>query len=114
MKGEKSRKKRYRNVRWINEIVYDVLDDILKKAGTHRAAVIWADVVGEKIAKYTKPKGVHRRVLIIEVANPVWRQQIEFLKDDILKKMNDKLPEKRKIKKIKFTLGNDSNDIKED
>jgi len=114
LKGEKSRKKRYRNVRWINEIVYDVLDDILKKAGTHRAAVIWADVVGEKIAKYTKPKGVHRRVLIVEVANPVWRQQIEFLKDDILKKMNDKLPEKRKIKKIKFTLGNDSNDIKED
>ncbi|KQC12538.1 MAG: hypothetical protein APR63_02565 [Desulfuromonas sp. SDB] len=103
-----SKKSRSRQIKWINDIIYDVLDDLLKKAGTHRAAVMWNQLVGEQIAQHTNPVGVKHKILIVEVVNPVWRQQLEFLKQEILEKLNHNLPNQKKIKKIKFILARDS------
>ena len=72
----------------------DILQKVLRK---HRIPVqtadqglrkTWMDAVGPKIAAYTRPEAVRRNVLFIKVANSVWMQQLHFLKQDILEKIN--------------------------
>ena len=85
-------RRRYRPARL--EKMGDILQKVLRK---HRIPVqtadqglrkTWMDAVGPKIAAYTRPEAVRRNVLFIKVANSVWMQQLHFLKQDILEKIN--------------------------
>ncbi len=54
---------------------------------------VWADVVGEQIASAAKALKIERGILIVQVEKSVWRNELQFLKNDIIKKLNDKLKE---------------------
>ena len=55
------------------------------------AIVIWDQVVGEKIAQEAQPKSIKNGILKVKVRNAVWRQELTFMKDDIVKRLNNEL-----------------------
>ncbi len=63
----------------------------------------WLDAVGPKIAAYTRPDALRRNVLFVKVANSVWMQQLHFLKQDILAKIN-RANAQNPIRNIFFSL----------
>jgi hypothetical protein len=65
---------------------------------------IWDQAVGERIAENTAPESIRRGILFVNVANSVWMQQLHFLKDEILAKINNALDSPR-IKEIRFKIG---------
>ena len=55
------------------------------------AIVCWGKVVGEKIASVGDPKSIKDGILKVKVKDPVWRQELFYLKDEIRKKLNNEL-----------------------
>ncbi len=89
------------------------IGDILQKAlkrhhiplrlEDQRLQKIWLEVVGPKIAAYTRPDAIKRDILFVKVANSVWMQQLHFLKQDILEKINREY-KNNPIKNIFFSI----------
>lgn len=83
----------------------DAIDTMLKKYGIEKpvrqgqALFLWDEVVGEKIARHTTPEKVAYGKLYIKVDSPVWRSELVYTKDQILKKLNNQL-KGAKIKEI--------------
>jgi predicted nucleic acid-binding Zn ribbon protein len=48
----------------------------------------WAQVVGDQIAKVTVAEKIADGRLFVKVANPVWRNELVFLKKDLITKLN--------------------------
>ncbi len=71
-----------------------VFEKVIKKYGMetqirqNEALFIWEKVVGENIARHTKPEKVSFGKLFIKVDSPVWRNELMFQKKDILNKIN--------------------------
>lgn len=70
----------------------------------HQAHLLWKRAVDEKILKNTEPYRIKDGVLFVLTANPVWAQQLTFLKNEILLKINA-LPGEIKINDIQFRAG---------
>ncbi|HCK99003.1 MAG TPA: hypothetical protein DHW42_02695 [Candidatus Marinimicrobia bacterium] len=60
---------------------------------------LWDDIVGENIAKHTRADKISFGKLYVSVDTPVWRNELMFQKNDLLKKVNSRLY-KTKIKEI--------------
>ena len=86
----------------------DILNKALHSQGMDKrlqqenAVVIWEDIVGSRIAKAAKAIRIDRGTLLIEVKSSAWKQQIQMLKPDIIKKLNNQLG-KNTVKNIRFT-----------
>ena len=52
---------------------------------------VWADVVGDLLASKAEPLRIDDGRLFIRVANSTWMQEIQFLKDDIATRLNQRL-----------------------
>jgi len=89
------------------ERIGSILPNVLNKFGLkkgveqHRALIIWNQIVGKGIAFHTKPGWVRGGILWVIVDDPVWREELEFLKHQIVEKINNSL-EGTKIRGIKF------------
>ena len=65
---------------------------------------IWNDVVGNIIARNAQPEKIRNGTLFVKVSSPVWMQQLQFMKDMIVEKLNHRL--KRDIvRNIFFMIG---------
>ena len=62
-----------------------------KKIVLHRAFTVWESVVDPKMLPYTRPLVIHGRTLWIEVSDSIRMQQLNFMKYDLLQKINDKI-----------------------
>ena len=62
---------------------------------------VWAEAVGEQIAKVTSPDRIERGKLIVRVKKAPWRNELIFLKRDIIAKLNQILGEEI-VKEIIF------------
>jgi len=84
-----------------------VLNTYLFKTGLdagvnqQRAANLWPTVVGKKIAENTTIQDVEHGVLIVRAVSPVWAQELQFQKKEVLFKINKALG-KKTIKDIRF------------
>ncbi len=58
----------------------------------HQAWLIWDQLVGEQIASHARPLKLRKGVLEVQVDHPVWMQQLQMLKPQILQKITDKIP----------------------
>lgn len=67
----------------------------------YQVIVRWPDLVGNEIAKVTEAEKVADQILFIKVKNPVWRNELFFLKTQILDKINNEIG-KDLIRDIKF------------
>ena len=83
------------------------LKKLIKKEGfeneinQQKAVDLWGEVVGQKIKENTEPIEVQFGVMIVKVKNSVWKQELQFQKDDIIKSLNKKLI-KTMIKDLRF------------
>ncbi|MDH3347444.1 MAG: DUF721 domain-containing protein [Desulfobulbaceae bacterium] len=62
-----------------------------KKIILHRAFTVWESVVDPKMLPYTRPLVIHGRTLWIEVSDSIRMQQLNYLKYDLLQKINEKI-----------------------
>ena len=89
------------------EHIGGTLKKLIKKEGLEneinqqKAIDLWGDVVGQKIRENTEPVEVQFGVMIIKVKNSVWKQELQFQKEDIIKSLNKKLI-KTMIKDLRF------------
>ena len=65
------------------------------------AVLNWPKIVGDIIAAETEAQRIDGDTLIIKVHRPAWRQQLTFLKADLLAKINLQIGEGH-IKDIRF------------
>ena len=52
---------------------------------------VWNDVVGNTIARNAQPEKIRNGTLFVKVTSPVWMQQLQFMKDLITEKLNQRL-----------------------
>ena len=89
--------------------VGDLLGGVLKGLGLEgkleegRLREQWPRIVGEAIAKRSRPRTVRGRTLIIDVENNVWMNEIRFHRDEIIRKIRREIP-KLEIEDIRLKL----------
>ncbi len=68
----------------------------------NKAVIQWAEIVGERIAEISEAEKIEKGVLFVKVSSPVWRNELVFMKSNLIKNINDTLA-KNIVKDIKFT-----------
>lgn len=90
----------------VGHIIKDVLRSQRKHGDSKMIRVwdIWSAAVGEHIGTNTRPAAFKGPLLIVNVVDSAWLQQVWFLKKDIIAKVNDSLGEDL-VGEIKFKIG---------
>tara|TARA_B100001093_G_C26705184_1_gene960875 strand:+ start:584 stop:859 length:276 start_codon:yes stop_codon:yes gene_type:complete len=89
------------------EHIAGAIKKLIKKRGLEKginqqkAVEVWGEVVGQKIKEHTEPLEVKFGVLTVKTTNSVWRQELQFQKNNIVKSINKKLI-KTTIKDVRF------------
>jgi predicted nucleic acid-binding Zn ribbon protein len=65
---------------------------------------IWDEAVGTTIAQNAQPAAFKGSLLIVHVESSVWTQQLQFLKYDIIKRLNHALGDTL-ITDMRFKIG---------
>jgi len=65
---------------------------------------VWDDVVGEVIAGNAKPAAFKGKILLIHVSSSTWIHQLQFLKQEMISKLNQALG-KTLVGDLKFKIG---------
>ncbi len=92
------------------EMIGEILQKFLKKrnipyTSTDRRLVdLWTRAVGPQIAARTLPETVKRGGLYVRVSDPAWLHQLQFMKEEILLKMNE-LTGKEEFRRLFFSIG---------
>lgn len=63
----------------------------------------WGKLAGEEIAEHARPLKIEKAVLWLEVENSAWLQQIQYVKPELLERLNDFL-KLSTLKDIKMVL----------
>lgn len=71
----------------------------------YRVWPIWNEVVGKTIANNAQPQKIRNGTLSVKVTSPVWMHQLQFMKEMIAEKLNERL-ESDLVKTIFFIVGN--------
>ena len=74
-----------------------------EKFEQERLRLDWERVVGEAIGKRSAPLYVMGRTLVIEVENSSWMNEIQFHRNEIVRKVNREFP-KLKIREIRLQI----------
>ena len=64
----------------------------------------WAAAVGPAVAENARPAAVKGRVLTVNVTSSAWMLQLQFLKADLIARLNRSLGEER-VTDIRFRVG---------
>ena len=80
-----------------------------RQMSNDRLTEAWRTAAGETFARSTRPGNVTRGRLLVVVANSTVRQEIVYMKDEILRTLREQLPEE-KINDLKFQVGNVARD----
>ena len=78
--------------------------DLGMKVKQYQIWEVWDTVVGEAIARQAQPQQVRNMILWISVSSSTWMQQLEFMKKQIVKRLNEHIGEEV-IKDIRFRIG---------
>jgi predicted nucleic acid-binding Zn ribbon protein len=65
---------------------------------------LWDGAVGDTIAKNAKPEAFKGRLLLVRVNSSPWMHHLQFLRKDIIRKINTALG-KDLVQDIKFKIG---------
>ncbi len=78
----------------VNSILRKVLakPHLRDKLSRYSFVTYWHEIVGARIAQHAKPLKVVRGVLYIQVQNPIWAQELGFLKDSIIERLKNFTP----------------------
>jgi predicted nucleic acid-binding Zn ribbon protein len=62
-----------------------------QKLRAYRVWTFWADELGEAIAARAQPVGLRAGVLTVAVNNHAWMQELQFMRDEIVGRLNARL-----------------------
>lgn len=65
---------------------------------------IWDTAVGKAIAENARPEAFKGKLLLVNVNNSIWLHQLQFLKKEVIAKINDAMG-KKLVEEIKFRIG---------
>jgi predicted nucleic acid-binding Zn ribbon protein len=65
---------------------------------------IWNDTVGATIARNAQPEKIRNGTLFVKVSTPVWMQQLQYMKEMIAEKLNQRLGAEV-VKNVFFVIG---------
>jgi len=90
----------------ISSLIGDVLKKYRLEADAELVQVwrVWDTIVGNVIAQNAKPAAFKGRILLVHVTSSTWLHQLQFLKKDIIDKLNVTLG-KTLIEDLKFKIG---------
>lgn len=92
------------------EILGEILHKLLKKrniphTSTDRSLLnLWRRAVGPQIAAQTHPDTLKRGSLFVRVSAPTWLHQLQFMKEEILCRLNE-ISDKDQIRHLILTIG---------
>ena len=92
-----------------------IIDNVLKKhrrdmdVGLNQVWQIWESVVGPIIAQNARPAAFKGRILLVHVVSSTWIHQLQFLKAEIIEKLNQAL-NRQVVEDLKFKIGPVGND----
>ncbi len=78
--------------------------DVPHKRADSRIVDLWKQAVGPQIASRTIPENLKRGSLHVLVATPVWLHQLQFLKEEIIVKLNE-LSGQDEFRRLFFSIG---------
>jgi predicted nucleic acid-binding Zn ribbon protein len=78
--------------------------DLAQRLDEYGVWPIWNDVVGKTIARNAQPEKIRKGTLFVKVTSPVWMQQLQFMKEMIADKLNQRLGCEA-VKNIFFMVG---------
>ena len=90
----------------IGSVIGNVLKEYMPESASELTRVwqFWDDAVGEIIAANAQPVAIKADLLLVHATSSTWIHQLQFLKADIISKLNAAL-EKPMISEIKFKIG---------
>ena len=76
----------------VQAVLSAVLDDHGVRDQVQRMGVLelWPEIVGEKLAKVTRAKGVDDATLFVEVRTSAWLMELNMMKGDFLQSVNER------------------------
>ncbi len=92
------------------EPVGDLVGKVLGELGldgvalAHRIGSEWPEIVGEQVAAHCRPLGLRAGVLEVEVDSPVWSQQLQLRKTEILENLRGRY-ERQAPREVRFQVG---------
>ena len=78
--------------------------DLAQRLDEYGVWPIWNDVVGKTIARNAQREKIRHGTLFVKVTSPVWMQQLQFMKEMIADKLNQRL-DCEAVKNIFFMVG---------
>ena len=84
-----------------------------RRINEQRLLGAWVEVVGEGVAERTQPMRIEKGVLFLKVTNSVWMQQLQFMKELILKKLHEKTGIDS-VQDLRFYIGEVENPVKDE
>ena len=76
-----------------------------KDIARYKFVLHWKEIVGEEIAKRTRPECIRKDALVVRVANSAWAQELSFQKDVILARLKRFLSGDTPVSDIHFYVG---------
>ena len=100
------RRKNVKEFTRIGNIISNVLRSYRHEAdeGLTQIWDFWDRAVGENIAKNAQPEAFKGKLLLVNVTSSAWAHELQFLKSDIIAKVNQALG-KTLVEEIKFKIG---------
>ena len=99
-------KKRKAKFEHIGSIIDDVLQNYRREADAELIQVwhVWESAVGDAVAQNARPAAFKGRILLVHVVSSTWVHQLQFLKMELIDKLNKALG-KVLIDDLKFRIG---------
>jgi len=100
------RRKNVKEFTQIGNVISNVLRSYRHEADEGLAQIwnLWDRAVGENIAKNARPEAFKGKLLLVHVTSSAWAHELQFLKSDIIAKVNEVLG-KTLVEEIKFKVG---------
>jgi len=76
----------------LNNLIKDL--GIEEKIDENKAIAIWPEIVGTNVSCNSEVEIVKDGILFVKVKSDVWRNELIFLKFDLIKKLNEKIGKK--------------------
>jgi len=76
----------------LNNLIKDL--GIEEKIDENKAIAIWPEIVGTNVSCNSEVEIVKDGILFVKVKSDVWRNELIFLKLDLIKKLNEKIGKK--------------------
>jgi predicted nucleic acid-binding Zn ribbon protein len=92
------------------DLLGNVLEGVLKASNMktdlslHKLWRQWAELVGPTIADNARPAAIKGKLLLVNVSSAPWMQQLQFLKNELIEKLNTALG-KNAVRDIRFQIG---------